>query len=80
MSADNPLTIEELLELPTADKAALTDEQLYAHLQKYFPHTRPVGTLSSGVEEHIKKRTESFEEKEAALLAALKAKKANNTK
>lgn len=73
MSADNPTTIEELLELPTADKAALTDEQLYAHLQKYFPFTRPAHTLSSGVEEHIQKKVASFEEQEATLLAKLKA-------
>jgi len=35
------VTITELLNLPTKDLEALTDEQLQAHLVKFFPYSRP---------------------------------------
>ena len=43
------MTIEELLELPAADIAKLTDEELARHLRPYFPHTRPAGVIDNAL-------------------------------
>lgn len=43
------MTIEELLELPAADIAQLTDAELARHLRQYFPHTRPAGVIDNAL-------------------------------
>jgi len=63
------MTIEELLDMPTASIAQLTDAELEAHLSKYFPLTRPgniaglIETDTSGACDEIKAQLEALRAK-----------------
>ena len=54
MSHINPTTIEELLEMPD-EIAKLSDEQLTAHIRRYFPATRPQATLTHALDQQLEK-------------------------
>lgn len=63
------MTIEELLDMPVADIALMSDEALEAHLRPYFPLTRPgnitglLETDSSGACDEIKQQLEALRAK-----------------
>lgn len=59
------MTIEELLELPARDIAAMSDQQLAAHLRNYFPYTRPASTLDNALSVAVDKRTNNGPRNEA---------------
>lgn len=56
------MTIEELLELPAKDIAALTDKQLESHLRKYFPYTRPSGVIEHSLAVSLNKSAAAIDE------------------
>jgi hypothetical protein len=45
------MTVEQLLDLPNADLAAMSDDQLVEHLRPYFPATRAAGVVSKQLAE-----------------------------
>jgi hypothetical protein len=78
MSKTNPTTVEELLAMPTADIAAMTDAELEAWARPFFPATRPAKiTQNALARESTRLMTEAAGSgKIAEMLAAAKAKRA----
>lgn len=60
------MTIEELLDMPVADIAQMSDAQLEEYLRPYFPLTRPgniaglIEVDSSGACDEIKQQLEAL--------------------
>lgn len=57
MSTNNPRTIEELLAMPTADIAAMSDKELEDWCAKFLPATRPLKVTQNALAREVKRVT-----------------------
>lgn len=49
----NPRTVEELLEMPTSDIDAISDDELRAWCMPFWPHTRPIAVVTTALTREV---------------------------
>lgn len=79
MSKANPTTIEELLGMPTDDIAKISDDELVAWCQNFWPDTRPSDVAKSALGREIERSKDQLtkgDNRIAERLAAIKEQRA----